>query len=95
MVAGDPCRFEQLALEYDSDEIGELDGDEDEPSTRGGATTDQYSRIMDDFLAVHATRLHAHEGGIQYVPPTTAVGEEPDEEAVTAAAALAKVWLCL
>ena len=86
------CRFERLALEYDSDEIGELDELEDDPSARGPASTDQFSGIMDEFLAVHATQDHAHEGGQLYHTAAVASrGMEIREDATLAAAALAKV----
>lgn len=61
-----PARFEQLALEYDSDEIGELDTYEDHPSLKGTATTDRFGKVLDNFLAVHNTQDHAHDSGHAY-----------------------------
>ena len=60
------CRFEQLALEYDSDEIGELDQYEGHSSLQGTATTDRFSKIMDQFLEVHNTQDHNHDSGHAY-----------------------------
>ena len=87
------CRFDQLALEYDSDDIGELDQLEGDPSTRGVATTDQFASVMDEFLAAHATQDHAHEGGHQYRAAAAASQrqQESPQDAALAAAALAKV----
>lgn len=83
-------RFEQLALEYNSDDIGD-DAHED-PSDRGIATTDQYAKVMDDFLTSHATQDHAYEGGQEYLPPSAACAKGvTGEEATVAAEALAKV----
>ena len=56
------CRFEQLALEYDSDDIGELDQLAGDQATRGLASTDQYSKLFDQFLDEHATKDHQFEG---------------------------------
>ena len=42
-------------LEYDSDEIGELDEIEVDPETsQSAAHTDRFARIMDSFLQVRA-----------------------------------------
>ncbi|KAK9801393.1 hypothetical protein WJX73_005942 [Symbiochloris irregularis] len=79
-------RFEQLALGYNSDELGELDDEDD--TVQGSHALDQYGPMMNDFLAVHATAEHAHEGGQHYDAPDCK-GPQPaisDE----AAAAIAK-----
>lgn len=55
-----------MALEYDSDDIGELDQLEGHPSLKGTATTDRFSKIMDQFLAVHNTQDHNHDSGHAY-----------------------------
>ena len=63
-----PCaersRFERLALEYDSDDIGDLDDGEEEVC--GVSGLEQFSGLMDEFLSEHATQDHAHEGGQCY-----------------------------
>lgn len=60
------CRFEQLALEYDSDEIGDLDQYDGHPSLKGSASADRYAKVLDKFLAVHNTQDHAHDSGHAY-----------------------------
>ena len=60
------CSFERLALEYDSDDIGELEEGCDDEALRGPAALEQYGHLMDEFLSRHATRDHAHEGGQAY-----------------------------
>ncbi|KAK9819819.1 hypothetical protein WJX72_002761 [[Myrmecia] bisecta] len=55
-------RFEHLALEYDSDEIGELDDEE----VGGQASLDQFGGLMDQFLEDHRASVHAHESGLRY-----------------------------
>lgn len=59
-----PCRFEQLALGYDSDQIGDLEEDPDE--AQGCADLDTYGNVLDDFLESFATADHAHESGARY-----------------------------
>jgi len=59
-------RFEQLVLEYDSDDIGELDEIEMDPAARSSDHTDRFERIMDTFLQVHNTQDHAHDSGHEY-----------------------------
>ena len=85
------CRFEQLALGYNSDEFGELDSDEEDASAgpRGHDVND-YSAVLDQFLAKHATHDHAHEGGQVYSLPSK-YGEDMTEEEHEAAIAIAKV----
>lgn len=55
-------RFEAMAIEYDSDDIGELDDEEG----NGVATVDQFDNLLDDFLAQHPTQDHNHEAGYAY-----------------------------
>ena len=88
------CRFEQLALEYDSDDIGELDQLADDQATRGHASTDQYSKMFDAFLDEHATKDHQFEGGQQYVIHKTegaAQSSEAQDDAFLARNALEMV----
>lgn len=54
-------------MEYDSDDIGELDQLAGDQSTRGFASTNQYSKIFDRFLTEHATKDHQFEGGQPYI----------------------------
>lgn len=61
-----PARFEQVAPGYDSDEIGELDQDEADPSLSGVQNIDRYTKVLDQFLAVHNTQDHAHDSGHAY-----------------------------
>ncbi|DBA99090.1 hypothetical protein WJX77_009113 [Trebouxia sp. C0004] len=55
-------RFEAMAIEYDSDDIGELDDEEG----NGVATVDQFDKLLDEFLAQHPTQDHNHEAGYAY-----------------------------
>ena len=41
------CRFEQLALDYDSDDLGDLD----EPLDGGGASLDDFDALLSECLA--------------------------------------------
>ena len=76
------CRFEQLALEYDSDDIGELDQLAGDQATRGLASTDQYSKLFDQFLDEHATKDHQFEGGQPYrVNENALESSTPQEQA--------------
>ena len=89
--------FEAVALQYDSDEIGELDDLADAGELDAGLRKDAgaYSRVFDQFLAAHATRDHAHEGGQHYVAAISAAGED-DAAAATvevARAAMARARL--
>ena len=81
----DADRFEQLALEYDSDEIGELEQLEGHPSLQGTATTDRFSEIMDQFLAVHNTQDHNHDSGHAY-RSAAQMSAGPGESALAASA---------
>ncbi|KAL0054064.1 hypothetical protein WJX82_003186 [Trebouxia sp. C0006] len=55
-------RFEAMAIEYDSDDIGELDDEEG----NGLATVNQFDNLLDEFLAQHPTQDHNHEAGYAY-----------------------------
>ena len=82
-----PSRFEHLALEYDSDDIGDLEDDEVGPSN--GADVGEFGGLLDEFLAVHATPGHAHEGGQAYhtaAEAAAARGPAADEDAGVAIA---------
>ena len=88
-------RFEQLALGYESDELGDLDEEAD--TTRCGHDLQQYGHLMDEFLAVNATHDHAHEGGQLYSAPggqTAPLTAEQLEAAVAIAKVLASPY-CL
>lgn len=51
------CRFEQLALEYDSDELGELDD-----VGGGGAELQQYGAILQKSMAEQVTSVPLVKG---------------------------------
>lgn len=44
---GSICRFEQLALDYDSDDLGDLD----EQPGGGGASLDDFDALLSECLA--------------------------------------------
>lgn len=54
-----------MALEYDSDDIGELDNDS-EDMIQGPATVEQFDNLMTEFLEDHPTQDHNHEAGYAY-----------------------------
>ena len=83
------CRFEQLALQYDSDEIGELDEMEGNGEMEGTVSVDQFQDVLDDFLDNHRTADHAHEAGFQYETAAAHAGDQHQDP--EAAAAVAKV----
>ena len=58
-------RFEAMAIEYDSDDIGELD-EEEFDGDQGTATVDQFGNLLDEFLEQHPTQDHNHEAGYAY-----------------------------
>jgi hypothetical protein len=49
------CRFEQLALQYDEDEIGSLEDEDELREAAGLATLDDFGGLMDEFLAENPT----------------------------------------
>lgn len=59
------CRFEAMALEYDSDDIGDLD-DDAEDMIQGPATVEQFDNLLTEFLEDHPTQDHNHEAGYAY-----------------------------
>ncbi len=75
-IALPACRFEQLALGYDSDQIGDLEEDPEE--AQGCADLDAYGNVLDNFLESFATTDHAHESGARY---HTLAEEAPHEAA--------------
>ena len=79
-------RFEHLALEYNSDEIGDL-GEEDMEAP-DGTEVGAFGGLLDEFLAVHATPGHEHEGGQAYhsaaEAATVELGAAADEDAAVA-----------
>lgn len=51
-------QFENLALEYDDDDVGELDDDDEE--ARGEASLDQYAKVLEEFTQQIDTDVTAH-----------------------------------
>ena len=78
------CRFEAMAIEYDSDDIGELDDEEG----NGVATVDQFDSLLTEFLEQHPTQDHNHEAGYAY---NTAGRQTAGESEPLDRAAVAKV----
>lgn len=77
-----------MALEYDSDDIGELDNDS-EDMIQGPATVEQFDNLMTEFLEDHPTQDHNHEAGYAYdAAGGSGVGGPVDR------AAVAKVTNC-
>ena len=54
-----------MAIEYDSDDIGELDEDSDN-AIQGAVSVDQYDKLLNKFLDDHPTSDHVHEAGFAY-----------------------------
>lgn len=54
-----------MAIEYDSDDIGELDEDLDN-AIQGAVSVDQYDKLLNKFLDDHPTSNHVHEAGFEY-----------------------------
>ena len=54
-----------MALEYDSDDIGDLD-DDAEDMIQGPATVEQFDNLLTEFLEDHPTQDHNHEAGYAY-----------------------------
>ena len=52
------CRFEQLALEYDSDELGDLDELEG-----GGASLEDFQDVLNEFLAEQQSSQYVSASG--------------------------------
>ena len=71
-------QFEQIAGEYDDDEIGELD--EEDPSVKGVMDLSQLDYILDEFLEENSrTKL---QKGERLVPKSIAADVPRDYEAV-------------
>ena len=82
------CRFEQLALQYDSDEIGELEEDDEE--MQDGENFPASSRLLQQLLARQQDQDPAQQRQQPYeAAADVRQGEGPD--AAEAAAAIAKV----
>ena len=81
------CRFEAMAIQYDSDDIGELD-DEEEGGIAGTATMDQFAQLLTEFLEQHPTQDHNHEAGYAY---DAAGGAADGQASALDKAAVAKV----
>ena len=54
-----------MAIEYDSDDIGELDEDSDNV-IQGTVSVYQYDKLLNKFLDDHPTSSHEHEAGFAY-----------------------------
>lgn len=54
-----------MAIEYDSDDIGELDEDSDN-AIQGAVSVDQYDKLLSKFLDDHPVSNHVHEAGFEY-----------------------------
>lgn len=52
------CRFEQLALDYDSDDLGDLD----EPLDGGGASLDDFDALLSECLAEQQSSPYVKAG---------------------------------
>ena len=49
-------QFEQLALEYDEDELGEMDELADDGYIQGGADVEDFESVLDEFIRDHPRR---------------------------------------
>ncbi|KAL3156668.1 Protein ltv1 [Trebouxia sp. C0009 RCD-2024] len=84
-------RFEAMALEYDSDDIGELD-DDAEDTIQGPATVEQFDDLLTEFLEDHPTQDHNHEAGYAYDAAGGSVaGGAVDRAAVAKTLELARI----
>lgn len=77
------CRFEAMALEYDSDDIGDLD-DDAEDTIQGPATVEQFDNLLTEFLEDHPTQDHNHEAGYAYDAAGGSVAGGPIDRAAVA-----------
>ncbi|PRW56768.1 LTV1-like protein [Chlorella sorokiniana] len=57
-------KFEHLALEYDEEEIGDLE--EQGHEIRGFADVAEFDNLLDEFLEVHGESKAGHEGNVPY-----------------------------
>ena len=90
------CRFEQLALGYDEDDIGSLA--DDDPDVVGDTAIDDFSDALDEFLASEpgeAPAFQQRKGpgtrGVQYRTAAEDARARDPETSAEAAATLAKV----
>ncbi|KAL4443797.1 hypothetical protein ABPG75_011534 [Micractinium tetrahymenae] len=68
-------KFEHLALEYDEEEIGDLE--EQGETIRGFADVKEFDNLLDEFLEAHGQSQEAHEGNLPYsAPRISQVGKE-------------------
>ena len=81
------CRFENLALQYDSDEIGELE--EDDARLQDRDLFPAHDRLLQQLLARHRENDPA-EHSLPYEAAADVRNQEGDE-GTEAAAAIAKV----
>lgn len=72
-----------MALEYDSDDIGELDDDAEE-AIQGPATVEQFDDLLTEFLEDHPTQDHNHEAGYAYDAAGGSVTGGPVDRAAVA-----------
>lgn len=72
-----------MAIEYDSDDIGELDKDSDH-MIQGPATVEQFGNLLDEFLEDHPTQDHNHEAGYAYDTAAGSRSGAPADEAAIA-----------
>lgn len=72
-----------MALEYDSDDIGELD-DDAEDMMQGPATVQQFDNLLTEFLEDHPTQDHNHEAGYAYHAAGGSVAGGPVDQAAVA-----------
>ena len=72
-----------MALEYDSDDIGDLDDDE-EDAIQGPATVEHFDNLLTEFLEDHPTQDHNHEAGYAYDAAGGSVAGGPVDQAAVA-----------
>ena len=83
------CRFEQLALDYDSDELGDLD-----ELDGGGANITDFDDILTKCLAEQQCSQYQNAGGSQ-APGSTAASRHalpPSQQDSVPHTAVAKVF---
>ncbi|PSC71647.1 LTV1-like protein isoform A [Micractinium conductrix] len=60
-------KFEHLALEYDEEDIGDLE--EQGQDIRGFADVAEFDNLLDEFLESHGQSQTHHEGNVPYAAP--------------------------
>lgn len=73
-------QFDQIADEYDDDNIGELD--EDDPSVKGVMDLSQLDYVLDEFIAENS-RKKLKVGPERLIPETIAADIPRDYEAIS------------